>query len=288
MNYEGTVCVKAHAKINLFLEVSERRTDGYHDIESIMHKISLHDTVTVSCRKGSGRIELVCSDPALPSGEENLAYRAAAAFISASGIGTDVGLKIEKRIPVTAGMAGGSADAAAVLCAMNSICGTPLSEAELISLGGSLGADVPFCMSDIPMLCRGVGDTMQPCSALPPCRIVAALGGYEKKSTAAAYAAIDAAEKRTLRPNGMAEALRLGDLEEICENLYNVFETVNPESEKLKRLMLESGAYGALLSGSGPSVFGLFPADADTSEAVQTLRRADCRVFECSPVPDLR
>lgn len=285
MNYEGSVCIKAHAKINLFLEVSARRADGYHDIDSIMHKISLHDTVTVSCRIGTGKIELNCSDPYLPAGEKNLAYRAAAAFIAASGIRVDADVRIKKRIPVTAGMAGGSADAAAVLCAMNRICGSLLSEAELISLGGTLGADVPFCISDIPMLCRGIGDIMQPCGALPPCRIIAATGQYEKKSTGAAYAAIDSVEGRTVRTNGMAEALRTGDLGAVCANLYNVFETVNPEAQKLKRLMIESGASGALLSGSGPSVFGLFRENADTSAAVQALLKAGCRVFECTPVP---
>lgn len=287
MRYEGTVRIKAYAKINLFLDVSARRDDGYHDIESIMHKISLYDAVTVSCRPGSGRTELRCSEPSLPTGVENLAYRAAAVFTDASGIRADTSVIIEKHIPITAGMAGGSADAAAVLCAMNRICGDPLSDAELISLGSSLGADVPFCMSDTPMLCRGIGDIMQPCGALPPCRIVAVLGSYEKKSTAAAYAAVDAADRSPVGINGMLEALRLGELGAVCENLYNVFEAVNPEAEKLKRIMLDCGASGALLSGSGPSVFGLFLENTDTSDAVQALGNAGCSVFQCVPVPSV-
>lgn len=295
-----TITLSAHAKINLFLDITGRRADGYHTITGIMQAVSLCDTVTVSAQPvpdGTGSIALTCSDPSLPANEKNLGWRAAQAFMDAANRrNLAVIIHIEKHIPAAAGMAGGSTDAAAVLRGLNTLCGKPLGEAALRGLGLRLGADVPFCLAGGTQITEGVGEVLTPASPLPDCDIVIACAG-EGVSTPAAYGKLDGMYGQfdgivyTPKKNDLAaqlKALEQGNLDGACAHAYNIFESaILPDhavARSIKERLADCGASLAMMSGSGPSVFGLFPKGGNAATAAEALRAQGIPAWVCTAV----
>ena len=276
----ASVIEEAYAKINLFLEVLGKRENGYHEIRSVMQTVSLHDAVNV--RLSESGISMTCNDPTLGCGDSNLCIKAAKAFSCAyGGIGAEINLT--KVIPMQAGLGGGSADAAAVLRAMNFLCGCPFTVRELCRIGAKVGADVPFCVMGGTALAEGIGEILTPLPDLPHCRVVIC-AGMTPVSTPEAYGRIDrlGAPPAGLYPPFEA-ALESGTAADIGKKLYNRFEDVCPQPA-VKDFMLRSGAYGALLSGSGSAVFGLFQATSAAEKARSALARSGHTAFLCGPV----
>lgn len=259
--------VDAYAKINLMLDIICKRTDGYHDLFMIMQSIGLHDTVTVTAT-GTGRITVTCDTQGIPLDESNIACKAAARFFADTGIKNDgINIDIVKRIPHAAGLAGGSADGAAVLTALNALCGAGLTNDELCKIGVKIGADVPFCIVGGTMLAQGVGDVLNKVKPLPKCHILIAKPDCGV-NTGAAYAQFDSVGKvRTPDKMGMLCAMQSRDLKDISSRLENVFEQFIevPNKVDIKEIMRGNGALGVCMSGSGPTVFGIF----DDKQAAQ-------------------
>ncbi len=282
----------APAKINLFLEVLKKRDDGYHEIESVMTTIPLFDTVQVS-ENGNSTVTLDCRFDNYPyfsklegvKAEDNIAYLAAKRYYKEAlkkGItlpGVDI--VIEKRIPVCAGLAGGSSDAAAVLRALDKLFQSPLSKAELLSITAELGADVPFCFEGGTALCRGIGDIMTPIETeFVPSGLIT-LEKKEKLSTKVAYGTVDGLEKREIKSaDRMISSLEKGDKDTVFSELYNIFDAACGYGEKAKKILLLCGADGAVLSGAGPSVVGLFTSKTARKRAKQMLTENGYPVFE--------
>lgn len=269
------------AKINLFLEVMEKRPDGYHDIDSVMQAVSLCDRITVSLVEGNGKICLVCDHPDLPVDSRNIAYRAAEQYLREGGVeGYDVSIHIEKKIPLSAGLAGGSTDAAGVLRALQTLL-FALSEDALYNLGRRLGADVPFCLHSGCCRTEGIGEVLTPYPSLTRDAIIVIAKGGEGVSTAEAYRQMDLPRARQ-SSSAILRALERKDGGEIAALLYNAFEDVilpaHPIAAHAKGAMIEEGAAGALMSGSGPSVFGIF---YNWDDAERVHRRLLSEGYEC-------
>ena len=286
---------RANAKINAYLNITSRREDGYHNIVSVMQTVSLCDIVTVDLQPAKqSRITLTVSGNAeLPTDSRNLAWRAAELFLQNTNLSGAVQITIQKHIPASAGLGGGSADAAAVLRALNHSCGEPLSIERLAQIGLMLGADVPFCIRGGAMLATGVGEVLERVSNMPPCALVIAIGG-EGVSTPKAYAALD--EKYDffkLSREDNTDAQELIDLWQndalsaSCTCFYNIFEDVvakeNPDVVLAKRTMRENGAIRAMMSGSGPAVFGVFEAQSEAEKACTALQELGLKAFVCQP-----
>ncbi len=271
--------IKANAKLNLTLDIVGRRSDGYHEIESLMQSVDLFDTVTIRHGNGTDDIEVSCTNEFL-GGESNLAFKAAKLFFDAAGFKSGVRIDIIKRIPVSAGLGGGSADAAAVLLGLNALFETLFQTDRLCEIGLAVGADVPFCIRGGSMLAKGIGERLIPEQMLPECHIVIAKTG-QKSSTGELYASYDRFGAKN-RPDTkkMLEALQKGKLTDVCGSLCNVFEKLMPQSAGLKRKMLQFGALGSSLSGSGPSVFGIFP---DEKSAYNCIKALGQEAFMCRP-----
>ena len=289
-----TVTKKGYAKINLHLDISGRTDDGYHLVETVMQSISLCDDITLSLRDDEA-FSLTCNVEGVPTDEKNLAIKAALAFRKKTGIKCGADIAIEKRIPMAAGMAGGSADAAATLLCLNEACDNILSIDELCALGSALGADVPFCIVGGTAYADGKGDVLHEFVKMPDCYIVAACGG-EGVSTPFAYKTLDSLyadflDKSVYAPRGtevLSQALKDGDISLIAASTYNIFEApilaLRPIANDIKKTMQESGALGAMLSGSGPSVFGIC-ADKDAAElTVKAIRQTGHFAEVCRPV----
>ena len=309
--------VTANAKINLFLDVTGRRPDGYHTITGVMQTVSLADTVTVEVtrptdgmylcvlgpRPGMAEtITLTCTNPDLPTDSRNLAWRAAERFLAATGRGcSELTIHIDKRIPAAAGLAGGSTDAAAVLVALNQLFGHPLTPERLCEVGLTLGADVPFCIMGGAQITEGIGETLTPITPLPACELVIACGG-EGVSTPMAYKALDdrygsfdpaVYAPRTAELTAMKAALSAEDLEGVCRNTFNLFESVvlpeRPVARTIRETLLSAGAVVAMMSGSGPSVFGVFrKGDGRAQEAKEALEAQGITAYLCEPVTEAR
>ena len=308
--------LSAPAKINLFLDITARRPDGYHEISGVMQSISLCDTVTLEVTEPTGMylcslgnhttgaesITLTCTNPDLPTDSRNLAWRAAEKFFAATGRGCkNLLIHVEKRIPAAAGMAGGSTDAAAVLVGLNDLFGHPLTPAALCEVGLTLGADVPFCIMGGAQITEGIGEALTPITPMPPCELVVACGG-EGVSTPAAYKALDtlygnfdpaAYTPRTRELNTLKSALWQGDLTALCGSMFNLFESVvlpdRPVARQIKETLLSAGAVTAMMSGSGPSVFGIFPkgdgaAQSAAERAREALEALGIPAWVCEPV----
>ena len=273
------------AKINLFLEVTGSREDGYHTIESVMQKIALCDRVTMTISKGEG-ITIASNDRTLPTGEKNLCYRAAELYLNAAGITAKIDMMIEKRIPIAAGMAGGSTDAAGVLKILDEAVGA-LNKTELASLALSLGADVPFCLFRSASICRSLGEELSYVKGLSACHIVVAKDRKESVSTKDAYRMIDSLDYTPVSVQTVAEALEKGDLSSLSSSMMNRFEDVilplRPAVGVIKETLLSCGAIAAMMSGSGPSVFGIFESEDDARRARDLLREKNCFVFMTRP-----
>ena len=277
----------ANAKINLTLDILRRREDGYHDLQMVMQSVTLADKLTVTPAQGTEGV--AASDlHFLPTGGKNLAQMAAAAFRAATGLGGEVDVAIQKHVPVCAGLAGGSADAAAVLIAMNRLTGAGLSPEQLAAIGEAVGSDVPFCVLGGTALAQGRGERLTPLPPLPPCFIVICKPPFSI-STPQLFSRVNV-RKIVRRPDtaGVAAALEAGDLAGVARRMYNVFEDVlEPrrlaEINEIKSVLIDCGALGASMSGSGPSVFGLFEDEARARDACARLRESYRDVFVCAP-----
>ncbi len=287
---------RANAKINTYLNVISRRENGYHDIESIMQTVSLCDLVSVNFDPSEHTSIALCAsgNDAMPTDCRNLAWRAAEKFLQKTGRHGTVSIIIEKHIPMAAGLAGGSADAAAVLRALNHLCGEPLDMEALCALGATLGADVPFCIRGGTARVSGIGDCMERISPMPNGILVVACRG-EGVSTPWAYGALDERyngftepQPADIRITSIENAWEAGDLFASCPHFFNLFEEVVPGVQKdvnaVKAIMMEHGAVRAMMSGSGPSVFGVFANLEDASSATEALRATGASAFVCHPV----
>lgn len=274
------ISVLGYAKINLYLDVLSKYENGYHEVNTIMQTVSLFDTVHLE--KQDEGIAICCDSADVPCNEKNLAYRAAALFFDSTGISGGVLIKIEKMIPIAAGLAGGSADAAATILGLNELYDLPLSNTELIELGASLGADVPFCMTCGTAFGDGKGDRLQPIPDLADCYIVVARRG-EGVSTPWAYGELDRIYDDFARDTGdcksveaMMRALEKGELDGVCKNMRNIFEYAvipqRPEVLSIKNTLIKGGALGAMMSGSGTAVFGVYDDRSKALLCAEKLR----------------
>lgn len=279
--------VNACAKLNLTLDILRRREDGYHDLQMVMQSIDLSDTLTVTPAQGQGRMSTNLSY--LPSDGRNLAQMAAAAFRGATGSNLQVDISICKRIPVCAGMAGGSTDAAAVLRAMNELTGANLPPERLAEIGQAVGSDVPYCVMGGTALAEGRGEILTPLPALPRCHVVVCKPAFSV-STPQLFSRVDV-RKIVRRPDteGLLAALKAADLAGVARRMYNVFEDVleprrRVEIDSIKATLIDCGALGAAMTGSGPTVFGLFDDAAAAEEAKGRLSLLYHDVFLCQTV----
>lgn len=273
-----TTSLLAPAKVNLFLRVVSRRPDGYHEISSLIQPVSLYDEVLleVSSGENSGRITVACSDESVPKGPRNIAYRAAELFTEEAGLeNTEISIRINKKIPVGAGLGGGSSDAASVLMGLNRLFDSPLTDTQLRGIGAKIGSDVPFFMFKSPCLAKGRGEVLTPIE-LPSYDYILINPGFEV-STRWVYTNLDLTRRPQNniltvsvepfnRPENIKEFL-INDLEQVTISRY-------PEIAELKGLLLDAGASGSLMSGSGPTVFGVFAERETALKAFNTIIKA--------------
>lgn len=268
--------VQARAKLNLTLDVLGKRPDGYHDLKMVMQSITLADDLTLE-DNGTGEIRVRSNLAFLPGGDKNLAVKAALCFYQTLGReprGLDISL--DKHVPVCAGMAGGSSDAAAVLRALNGLEGQPFTWEELARVGEQVGSDVPYCVLGCTALAEGRGERLTPLPSLPQCWVVVCKPDFPI-STPELFAKIDGCKVRR-RPDtdGVLAALEAGDLAGVARRMYNVFEDVLPERQRarvadIKNTLIQHGALGANMSGTGPTAFGLFTEEKAAKAAFDLL-----------------
>lgn len=267
---------RAYAKINIGLDVLRRRADGYHEVKMIMQTVDIYDELVLERRKQPG-IELRMDNSELPSGGDNLICRAADLLFREKEITGGVNISLTKRIPIAAGMAGGSADAAAALRGVNELFDLGYSLTELQALGVGLGADIPYCLAGGTMLSEGIGEILTPLPAPPAAHLVIAKPDINV-STAFVYGNLHA-DRLAWHPDidGMIAALQKGDLDGIIGRLGNVLETVtvkaHPVIEQIRELLRKQGAENALMSGSGPTVFGIFKEKETAARAAEAVER---------------
>ena len=267
--------LKARAKINLGLDVVRKREDGYHDLRMIMQTVGVYDRITLTRTRAAG-IRVAVNLGFLPVNGNNLVYRAAALLLEEFPQEDGVYIDLHKTIPVAAGLAGGSSDAAAVLVGMNRMFSLGLGREDLMERGVKLGADVPYCVLRGTALAEGIGEVLTPLPSPPACRVVLAKPSAHV-STKYVYTNLKL-DEGTAHPDidGQVQALREGDLDRLCACMGNVLETVTipacPVIHKLKELMMEEGAAGSMMSGSGPTVFGLFREERAARSAAQLIR----------------
>ena len=265
--HDKTIRREAFAKINLGLDVVRKLPNGYHEVRMIMQTVGICDVLTF--RKASSGIHLTVDNEELPTDGNNLIYKAARLLLDAAGIDSGVSITLEKHIPIAAGMAGGSTDAAAALLGINELYEIGYDTDALKQLGVKIGADVPYCIQGGTALAEGIGEILSTLPAPPECHLVIAKPDIHV-STKFVYENLKANELE-IHPDidGMIEGLKKGDLKAITARLGNVLETVTiptyPIVDTIKKSMLESGAEGALMSGSGPTVFGIF-TEADKAK----------------------
>ena len=269
--------LKAYGKINLGLDVVRRREDGYHEVRMIMQTVRVYDAIELNRTEEEG-IRLSTNLYYLPDNENNLGYRAAKLLMDEFGIRDGVEIKMKKFIPVAAGMAGGSSDAAAVLFGVNKMFGLGLSKQELMERGVRLGADVPYCIMRGTALSEGIGEILTPLPPMPQCRVLIAKPAVSV-STKHVYESLNLPSLGAeAHPDidAMRAAIEKKDLSGVVSQLGNVLETVtipeNPVIQTLKDKMMEMGADGSLMSGSGPTVFGLFTNQTAAQAAYEELR----------------
>lgn len=266
--------VNAYAKINLLLDIINKRNDGYHDLFMIMQSINLYDTVTVTETK-TKKITITCNIDDIPLDEHNIAYKAATQFFKDTKIkNKGINIDIVKRIPHAAGMAGGSADGAGVLVALNELTGADLSIDELCKIGVKIGADVPFCIKGGTLLAQGIGDILNKVKPLRKCFILIAKPDCSV-NTAYAYRRFDECGKaHTPDKLGMLYAMQSRDLKSIADKMENVFEQFIAVDNKveIKSIMRNHNALGVCMSGSGPTVFGIFENKEDANNALNEIK----------------
>ncbi len=267
---------KAYAKINIGLDVLRRREDGYHEVRMIMQTVNICDDLILEKTVQPG-ISILTNHKELPVDQNNLIYKAADLLMREKGITDGVKITLTKRIPIAAGMAGGSSDAAAAMRGLNQLFAMGYSIEELQKLGVRLGADIPYCIVGGTMLSEGIGEILTPLPAPPACCLVVAKPDINV-STRFVYENLHA-DTLTCHPDidGMIEAIHEGNLQGVSDRLGNVLETVTvreyPVIEEIKRLMRREGAMNALMSGSGPTVFGIYTDQEQAKHAAGEIER---------------
>lgn len=280
----------AHAKINLSLDVKRKRADGYHEVRMVMQSLGLCDGIDLEIAPEKEGVTLSpcgAADPAVPYDGRNLMCRAAELMRESFGIREGVRLRLEKHIPAAAGLAGGSSDAAAVILGINELFELHADKEMLRKLGLRIGADVPYCMTGGTALSEGIGEILTPLPAAPPCRVLL-VKPQRGVSTREVYEALAIGTRsREAHPDidAVLEALENKSLRELAAHMGNILELVTvpmvPEVGQIREAMLRMGALGAMMSGSGPTVFGLFTDEGILSAAAEAFRsgpyRALCR-----------
>ena len=272
-----TIQLKARAKINLGLDVIRKREDGYHEVRMIMQSLKMYDELTITkvCEPG---ITIKTNRVYLPVNEDNLIYKAARLIMDNYEIKGGIEVELEKFIPVSAGMAGGSSDAAATLVGMNQLFSLGISKKKLMELGKTIGADIPFCIMRGTVLAEGIGEKLTPLDsqfsypvviAKPPVNVSTGFVYENLKLQGVEHPDID----------GMLKAINEGDMDGVCERLGNVLETVTipkyPVIKEIKQKMLDMGAKGSLMSGSGPTVFGIFENFSTARKCADELKEGE-------------
>lgn len=269
--------LKALGKINLGLDVLGRRENGYHDVRMVMQTVYLYDRIIMKKSKTPG-IRLETNLYYLPVNENNLAYQAAQMLMDEFHMEEGVSIQLDKHIPVAAGMAGGSSNAAAVLFGMNRMFSLGLSQKELMERGVKLGADVPYCIMRGTVLAEGIGEILTPLSPMPKCYVLIAKPAISV-STKMVYEKLDSHEIED-HPDidGILVGLKAGDLKKVAGSMGNVLERVTvdayPVIDQIKKMMIKEGALNAMMSGSGPTVFGIFEEKATARKAADAIRDA--------------
>lgn len=268
--------LKAKAKINLGLDVVRKREDGYHEVRMIMQMINLYDKITLRKKTEPG-ITVTANLSYLPVNEDNLVYRAAKLLMDEFQVDGGLEIELQKYIPVAAGMAGGSTDAAAVMVGVNRMFQLGLNKKQLMERGVKIGADVPFCIMRGTALAEGIGEELTPLPAMPHCSLVIAKPKIHV-STKFVYGNLKVGEL-TEHPDidGQVQALRENNLEQLVTRMGNVLETVTipayPVIDEIKHTMMKYGAMGAMMSGSGPTVFGIFEKEDKAQEVCRLLKK---------------
>ena len=278
-----SIMVPAYAKLNLTLDILGKRGDGYHEMQMVMQTVSLHDDVTVTLTDGKG-ITCRVDGAALPCDERNLAVKAAKAFCEAVNYSGGIDIALTKRIPSEAGMAGGSADAAAVLRALRDLVSPALTDERLEQIGAAVGSDVPFCIRGGTQLAEGRGEVLTVLSPAPKCFAAVCKPDFPI-STPALFARVDGVTLSN-RPDtdAMLSAIEGGNADALCKNVSNVFEQALPEAqrqriEEIKRALTEHGALCAAMTGSGSAVFGLFREEDACRSACRALQSERVMTF---------
>ncbi len=275
--------IRAHAKINLSLDIVGKRENGYHDLCMVMQSIRLWDEITLRRQKD---ISVRCDLKFLPCDDRNIAYRAARLFMEEIGSSDGIGIQIKKQIPVGGGLGGGSADAAAVLMGLNRMHGFPVPFERLLEIGLACGADVPFCMTGGTCLAEGLGEKLTPLPPMPHCHILL-LRPQFPLSTKKIFGLVDM-QKIKFHPDtrGLINALHNRDLEGVCVRLYNALETFvpRPEIAEYKKLLLTENADAALMTGSGSVVYGIFRSYDKATTAKEMFAKMGLRPCLTSPI----
>ena len=275
--------LECRGKINLAIDVVGKRDDGYHNVEMILQEVGLADRITLSIRQ-DGMIAITTDSAQIPTGEGNLAYRAAVAFFERLGRKDGVDIHIEKRIPMGAGLGGGSANAAGVLKGLNAMYGKPFSTEVLMQMGEKLGADVPFCVLGGCAMATGIGEILTPLP-MPPKGLRCVIAKPEPfVSTKWVYENLDYTKKPDgLNVSAVAEGIRKNDMFQICRNAANILESVTiptyPVVGWLKEGFREAGAVLSLMSGSGSAVFGIFESEEAAQKGVEQAKRYADQVY---------
>ena len=280
----------AHAKLNLTLDVLGERSDGYHDMCMVMQSVTLRDCLSLHWG-GNAPLNVKSTFRFLPGDARNLAAKAALRFWAAAGLAPEpLTIELEKHIPMCAGMAGGSSDAAAVLRALNEHYAQPLTEERLQAVAAEIGSDVPFCLLGGTALAESRGEKLTPLPHLPPCWLVLCKPGFSV-STPELFGRIGGRAKNRRRPDtaGVLTALEEGDLSGVARRLYNVFEDVLPDRHaatvrEVEQTLIYHGALGAAMSGTGSTVFGIFAGKAEAQSAFNDLSARYAETFLSRPV----
>ena len=267
--------IKAMSKVNLGLDVLRRREDGYHEVRMIMQTLNLCDDLTIT-KRDDKKINITCNIEGLECDENNLIYKAAKKVMDACNIEQGLDIHLEKRIPIAAGMAGGSTDAAATLVGVNELLGTHLTVEELKKIGVTIGADVPYCVEGGTQLSEGIGEVLTKLDAAPQCFVLVAKP-HIGVSTKYVYENlhVDTIERHP-DIDSMLDGIKANDIKKISETMENILENVTekkyPVIKQLKEIMLKNGALNSLMSGSGPTVFGLFEDEAKANAALKEVQ----------------
>lgn len=282
---QDSISVRTPAKINLSLDILGKRHDGYHFVKTIMQAVSIFDEIRIEPNE-VGEIRIFCESPNIPCDDSNLAYKAAIAFfkhINCEPSGIDIA--IEKNIPSLAGLAGGSSNAGGVIVALNELMETDLSDDELCDIGAKVGADVPFCIIGATALAEGVGDILSPLPNLPECFIVIVKPDFDI-STSEAFKKYDLFDvPKVSEFDDIIAAIALQDIEKISSLLFNALEFAADHSEilRIKQEMTEMGALGALMTGSGSAVYGIFEKKRHAVKCAEEFSEKYDFVEVCTP-----